>query len=102
CRSFGSRNLWAERLHWLLRNPSRAAWEPGRLRYARRPVEIHSCPGGERGREGLLMAPSMAPALRLRHILDEIGAIAASTQSVSFDAFRQTWLLKRAVEHGLL
>jgi uncharacterized protein with HEPN domain len=48
------------------------------------------------------MAPSRAPALRLRHIRDEIEAIRKATFELAFDAFRGTWVVRRAVEHGLL
>jgi uncharacterized protein with HEPN domain len=48
------------------------------------------------------MAPSQAPALRLRHIRDETEAIRQATSGLAFEAFRDTWLVRRAVEHGLL
>ena len=48
------------------------------------------------------MAPSQAPALRLRHMLDEAQAIRHATLDLSFESFRDTWLVRRAVEHGLL
>jgi uncharacterized protein with HEPN domain len=48
------------------------------------------------------MAATKNPALRLRHILDEAEAIRAATRGINFDQFRNTWTIKRAVEHGLL
>jgi uncharacterized protein with HEPN domain len=48
------------------------------------------------------MAPSQAPALRLRHMCDEAQAIHEATLDLSFESFRDTWLVRRAVEHGLL
>jgi uncharacterized protein with HEPN domain len=48
------------------------------------------------------MAASQNPALRLHHILDEAEAIQRATQGVTFDAFRDSWTLRRAVEHGFL
>jgi uncharacterized protein with HEPN domain len=48
------------------------------------------------------MAPSKNPAARLRHILDEVEAIQNATKEIAFEAFRDTWTIRRAVEHGLL
>lgn len=48
------------------------------------------------------MAASKNPALRLHHILDEAEAIQRATQGVTFEAFRASWTLRRAVEHGFL
>src|SRR5262245_41039297 len=48
------------------------------------------------------MAPSTNPIARLRHILDEAEAIQEATADITFDAFRDTWAIRRAVEHGLL
>lgn len=45
---------------------------------------------------------SKNPRLRLRHILDEAAEIRAALQGLSFETFRDTWLIRRAVEHGLL
>lgn len=48
------------------------------------------------------MAPSKNPTVRLRHIIDEAEAIQSAVKGHSFEAFRDTWTLRRAVEHGLL
>ncbi len=48
------------------------------------------------------MASSKSPIHRVRHILEEAAAISAATQEVSFETFRDSWVLRRAVEHGLL
>jgi uncharacterized protein with HEPN domain len=48
------------------------------------------------------MAFSKDPAARLHHILDEAEAIQEATQDLTFDAFRDSWMVRRAVEHGLL
>ena len=48
------------------------------------------------------MAPSKNPGVRLRHILDEAAAIRQEIEGVSFETFRDTWALRRAVQHGLL
>jgi len=48
------------------------------------------------------MAATRAPENRLRHILDEARAIQEVTHDLAFEAFKNTWLIRRAVEHGLL
>jgi uncharacterized protein with HEPN domain len=48
------------------------------------------------------MAASKNPTVRLRHILDEAEAIRAATADIDFETFRDTWMIRRAVEHGLL
>ena len=48
------------------------------------------------------MAATQAPVYRLRHILDEAQAIKNTTHNLSFEKFRDTWVIHRAVEHGLL
>ena len=48
------------------------------------------------------MAFTKDPAARLRHILDEAEAIQEATRSLTFDAFCDSWMVRRAVEHGLL
>ena len=48
------------------------------------------------------MASSANPVARLRHMLDEAEAIQAATRGLTFEAFRDTWTIRRAVEHGLL
>jgi uncharacterized protein with HEPN domain len=48
------------------------------------------------------MAPSANPIARLRHMLDEAEAIQEATRGLTFEAFRDTWTVRRAVEHGLL
>jgi uncharacterized protein with HEPN domain len=48
------------------------------------------------------MAPSKAPVIRLLHIVEEAEAIEDAVRGLSFDGFRDSWILRRAVEHGLL
>jgi uncharacterized protein with HEPN domain len=48
------------------------------------------------------MAASKNPLVRLRHILDEAQAIRTTTSSLKFEAFRGSWVVRRAVEHGFL
>jgi uncharacterized protein with HEPN domain len=48
------------------------------------------------------MAPSKNPISRLRHILEEAAEIEAATKNISFERFRDTWMIRRSVEHGLL
>lgn len=48
------------------------------------------------------MAASKNPAVRLRHIIGEAEAIGEAMTGLSFETFRDTWALKRAVQHGLL
>jgi uncharacterized protein with HEPN domain len=48
------------------------------------------------------MAASQAPALRLQHMPDEALAIRQATLNLSFESFCDTWLVRRAVEPGLL
>lgn len=48
------------------------------------------------------MAPSKTPVVRLLHIIEEAEAIEGALVGLSFDGFRDSWILRRAVEHGLL
>jgi uncharacterized protein with HEPN domain len=48
------------------------------------------------------MAPSKNPISRLHHILEEAAEIDAATKNISFETFRDTWVIRRSVEHGLL
>jgi uncharacterized protein with HEPN domain len=48
------------------------------------------------------MAASKAPLYRLRHIVDEAEAIRETTRGIQFEEFKKSWLIRRAVEHGLL
>lgn len=48
------------------------------------------------------MAASKAPVYWLRHILDEAEAIRQTTRNIGFEEFEASWLIRRAVEHGLL
>lgn len=48
------------------------------------------------------MAPSKTPAIRLLHIVDEAEAIGRALSGVSSVSFQDSWVLQRAVEHGLL
>jgi uncharacterized protein with HEPN domain len=48
------------------------------------------------------MAPSKSPLVRLLHIIDEAQAISNGTVGLSFEGFRDSWVFRRAVEHGLL
>ncbi len=48
------------------------------------------------------MAPSKSPISRLRHILEEAAEIDAATRNISFETFRDTWMIRRSIEHGLL
>jgi uncharacterized protein with HEPN domain len=48
------------------------------------------------------MAPSKSPLVRLPHIVDEAEAISDATAGLSLEGFRDSWILRRAVEHGLL
>jgi len=48
------------------------------------------------------MAPSKTPLNRLNHILEEASEIEAATRDISFEIFRDTWIIRRSVEHGLL
>jgi uncharacterized protein with HEPN domain len=48
------------------------------------------------------MAPSKTPVIRLLYIFEEAGAIESTLGGLSCEAFRDSWLLRRAVEHGLL
>jgi uncharacterized protein with HEPN domain len=48
------------------------------------------------------MAPSKTPLNRLNHILEEASEIEAATRGLSFETFRDTWMIRRSVEHGLL
>ncbi len=48
------------------------------------------------------MAPTKTPVVRLLHIIDEAEAINVALQGLTLERFQQSWLLRRAVEHGLL
>ena len=48
------------------------------------------------------MAPSNSPLVRLLHIIDEARAISEATSAITLASFKDSWLLRRAVEHGLL
>jgi uncharacterized protein with HEPN domain len=48
------------------------------------------------------MAPSKSPLVRLLHIIDEVEAISDATVGLSFEGFKDSWVLRRAIEHGLL
>lgn len=48
------------------------------------------------------MAASRHPSARLHHILDEAQAIEQAARGLTVGAFRASWLVRRAVEHGLL
>ncbi|MDA9453540.1 hypothetical protein XI07_14975 [Bradyrhizobium sp. CCBAU 11445] len=48
------------------------------------------------------MAPSKTPVIRLLHIVDEAEAIGRALVGVSSASFQDSWVLQRAVEHGLL
>lgn len=40
--------------------------------------------------------------VRLHHIVDEAEAIGETIQGLTFEAFRDTWMVWRSVQHGLL
>lgn len=48
------------------------------------------------------MAASKNPVFRLHHILEEAVEIDAATKDITFETFRDTWMIRRSVEHGLL
>jgi len=48
------------------------------------------------------MAPTKSPVVRLLHIIAEAEAIKSALEGLSYEGFRESWLLRRAVEHGLL
>jgi uncharacterized protein with HEPN domain len=48
------------------------------------------------------MASGKSPLARLLHIADEARAIGEATSGLKFESFKESWLLRRAVEHGLL
>ncbi|EJN16300.1 hypothetical protein PMI42_00135 [Bradyrhizobium sp. YR681] len=48
------------------------------------------------------MAPSKTPAIRLLHIIGEAEAINRALDGVLRMDFEDSWVLQRAVEHGLL
>jgi uncharacterized protein with HEPN domain len=48
------------------------------------------------------MAATKAPICRLRHVLDEAEAIRNATHEFGFGKFRDTWVIRRTVAHGLL
>jgi len=56
----------------------------------------------QRGHPRFLMTPSKTPVIRLLHIIEEAEAIESALGGLSYEAFRDSWLLRRAVEHGLL
>lgn|SRR3984885_2588002 len=47
------------------------------------------------------MAASKSPELRLLHIRDEIEGMAAALQGVSFDAYRDSYTMRRAAERAV-
>lgn len=47
------------------------------------------------------MAASKSPKLRLLHIRDEIDGLATALNDVSFDAYRESYMLRRAAERAL-
>ena len=48
------------------------------------------------------MAPSKTPVIRLLHIIEEAEAISRALVGISSMSFEDSWVLQRAVEHGLL
>jgi uncharacterized protein with HEPN domain len=76
-------------------------WTRG-LRHSSRALQACSRRHRKRGRARVLRAASKAPANRLRHTLDEARAIEQTARDTTFERFRDTWLIRRAVEHGLL
>ncbi|MGY3134583.1 uncharacterized protein with HEPN domain [Bradyrhizobium sp. USDA 4501] len=48
------------------------------------------------------MPPSKTPLIRLLHIIEEAEAISRALDGVSRMDFEDSWVLQRAVEHGLL
>ena len=46
------------------------------------------------------MAASKSPRLRLLHIRDEIEGVTQALQGVSFDAYRESYMLRRATERA--
>lgn len=47
------------------------------------------------------MAASKSPQLRLFHIRDEIDGVTAAVRGVSFDEYRQSFMLRRAAERAV-
>ncbi len=47
------------------------------------------------------MAASKSPRLRLLHIRDEIDGMTAALQNVSFEAYRESYTLRRAAERAV-
>lgn len=47
------------------------------------------------------MAASKSPQLRLFHIRDEIDGVTAALRSVSFEEYRQSFMLRRAAERAV-
>ena len=47
------------------------------------------------------MAASKSPRLRLLHIRDEIEGVTEALQGASFDAYRKSYMLRRAIERAL-
>jgi len=47
------------------------------------------------------MAASKSPELRLLHIRDEIDGMAAALQGVSFEAYRDSYSMRRATERAV-
>lgn len=47
------------------------------------------------------MAASKSPQLRLFHIRDEIDGVTAAMQNMSFDEYRESFMLRRAAERAL-
>jgi uncharacterized protein with HEPN domain len=47
------------------------------------------------------MAPTQSPKLRLLHIRDEIGGLEMALADVDFEAYRDSYTLRRATERAL-
>ena len=47
------------------------------------------------------MAASKSPQLRLFHIRDEIDGVTAAMQGISFDKYRESFMLRRAAERAV-
>ena len=47
------------------------------------------------------MAASKSPHLRLLHIRDEIDGVANAVQDISFDKYRESFMLRRAAERAV-
>jgi hypothetical protein len=60
-----------------------------------------SAPVLKRKHQGLLMAPTKSPKLRLLHIRDEIDGLTAALAGVTFEAYGESYVLRRATERAL-